>query len=293
MKISEENIEEKIGKVRKVITDCLRKTSLGPIADELVGIAGGGKMLRVRMMFRVGVVTGVPADDLLRSAAAIEILHAASLLHDDVIDGAVLRRGIPSFWVTKVASGSILLGDLLVCQAFKLLGGVGSGRLLPTLVDLANEMCEAEAEQELLLKGKVPEWSTCVSIARRKTGSLFAFTGYASGGKNTKLSNALKDAGYAAGTAYQLADDFVDAYGDQDLAGKTLGNDAKSGKITAASAWRTSNIDPQTYIMNLLTDSEKMLAAWPDVTIAWHDYLKKDLQPVIDSFLESFPIQTV
>ncbi|MDD4869955.1 MAG: polyprenyl synthetase family protein [Kiritimatiellae bacterium] len=293
MRMNEKNIKETISRVRDVMADCLRKTSLGSIADELVGIAGGGKMLRVRMMFRIGAVTGISRDNLLRSAATIEMLHAASLLHDDVIDGAVLRRGLPAFWITKGTSGSILLGDLLVCQAFKLVSGVESGKLLPMLITLANEVCDAEAQQELLLKGEMPDWSTCVSIARRKTGALFAFTGYASGGNNTELCNALKNAGYAVGTAYQLADDFFDAYGDPDLAGKTLGSDAKSGKITAASAWRSSNIDPQVYISDLLADSEKMLVAWPDVADAWRDYLKNDLQPVIDSFLSSFPVQTV
>ena len=293
MKTDEKQIEAVLADVRGVVADCLRETSLRSIADELAGVAASGKMLRVRILFRVGAVHGVSMDNLKRIAAAVEMLHAASLLHDDVIDEAVLRRGIPSFWVTKGASGSILLGDLLVCKAFKLISGVGAGRLASVFVDLASEMCEAETEQELLFKGKTPDWSTCVSIARRKTGALFAFSAYAAGGNNSELSTALMNAGYAAGTAYQLADDILDAYGDQGLAGKTLGGDAASRKITAASSWRVSNVDPHVVIGNLLADSEKILLAWPDAAGAWSTYLKEDLVPVIDSFLGSFPVQTI
>jgi len=294
MKIDEKQMQGAIDDVTKIMSDSLRKTSMAPIIDKLLGVIGGGKMLRVRMMMRIGAVTGVSGDTLRKSAAAIELLHAASLLHDDVIDGAVLRRNVPAFWVTKGTSGAVLLGDLLVCQAFKLVSGAeDGGNLVPVLIDQANEMCEAETEQELLLKGQVPDWQTCVSIARRKTGSLFAFAGYVSGGSDARLCAVLKNAGYAAGTAYQLADDFFDAYGDSELAGKTLGNDAMAGKITAASAWRSSKKDPQVYIEELLSDSGKKLESWPVVAGAWQDYLKTDLASVIESFMKFFPVQAV
>jgi geranylgeranyl pyrophosphate synthase len=293
MSVNEKKIEALFRDVRVVIADCLRASVLSSMADELAGVVGTGKMLRVRMMCRLGAVTGVPAEDLVRAAATVEMMHAASLLHDDVIDGAVLRRSVPAFWVTKGAAGAVLLGDLLVCQAFKLISMVDNGRLVSVCVDLATEMCEAEVEQELLLKGKTPDWRTCVDIARRKTGSLFALAGCAAGGKDEKLCKALMNAGYAAGTAYQLADDILDAHGDQDMAGKTLGSDAVLRKITAASSWRASNVDPHLFIRNLLSDSEEMLLAWPDVAGAWGDYLRGDLIPVIDSFLGSFSVQAV
>ncbi len=288
MKKDRNHIDSAIGGVRAIIADCLRNTSLGVITDELVGVASSGKMLRVRMIFRVGAEQKVPMENLARVAAAVEMLHAASLLHDDVIDGAVIRRAAPSFWVEKGAAGAILLGDLLVCQAYKLVADVESGRLLAMMIKLASEVCDAEAEQELLLKGKAADWQTCISIARRKTGALFAFAGYASGGRNEEVSHALMNAGYAVGTAYQLADDILDAYGSEESAGKTLGSDAASSKITAVSAWRTDGIDPLAYIGDLLDSSTKMLVAWPSVAAAWQEYLDKDLSPVIDSFLAYF-----
>ena len=285
-------IESAIAGVRGVITDCLKSTSLGAIANDLVSVASSGKMLRVRLMFRTGSIQGMSMEDLARVAAAVEMLHAASLLHDDVIDGAVMRRAVPAFWIEKGAAGAILLGDLLVCQAYKLVNEVDAGRLMTTLIKLAEEVCDAEAEQELLLKGKPADWSTCVRIARRKTGALFAFAGYAAGGADAALSQALMNAGYAAGTAYQLADDILDAYGDEELAGKTLGSDAVSNKVTAASACRVNDIDPVVYIGNLLNSSEEMLVAWPAVAAAWREYLEKDLSPVIDSFLAHFHART-
>ncbi|OGV65562.1 MAG: hypothetical protein A2283_13915 [Lentisphaerae bacterium RIFOXYA12_FULL_48_11] len=291
MKPDEKYIEAAIAGVRRVVADRLRGTSLGAVADDLVNVAASGKMLRVRLMFRIGFAQGVSMETLTMVAAAVEMLHAASLLHDDVIDGAVLRRAVPSFWVSKGASGAILLGDLLVCQAYKLVNESESGRLMTMLIKLTNEVCDAEVEQELLLKGKPADWPTCVSIARRKTGALFAFAAYAAGGGDSKLSQALLDAGYAAGTAYQLADDILDAYGDEDFAGKTLGSDAVSSKITAASAWRADGVDPLANIGDLLLDSGKKLVAWPDVADAWGEYLEKDLSPVIDSFLVNFNVR--
>jgi len=294
MRIDEKQMECALAGVRKLMADGLRNTSMASITDEIVAVIGNGKMLRGRLMFRVGAVTDASVDTLTRSAAAIELLHTASLLHDDVIDGAVLRRSVPAFWVTKGASGAVLLGDLLMCQAFKLVNEAEvNKRLISVLIDQISEMCEAETEQELILKGQIPDWPTCVSIARRKTGSLFAFAGFVAGGIDDRLCDALKDASYSAGTAYQLADDLFDAYGNPDQAGKSLGNDAIAGKITAASSWRLSNVEPQAYIEQLLRDSEEKLQPWPAVAGAWRDYLKTDLATVIEAFLKSFSAQTV
>ena len=274
--------------VRGLITDCLRSTSLRVIAEDLALPIRSGKLLRTRMILRLGGAAGVPLDDLKRAGAAVEMLHAASLLHDDVIDGALLRRGVPAFWVEKGASGAVLLGDLLVCQALKVVSGVDSGRLVPALIEYANEMCEAETEQELLLKGATPEWKACLSIARRKTGSLFAFGGYAAGGRDAALCAALSEAGYTIGTAYQLSDDLFDATGDEGEAGKSLGHDAEAGKVTAASACKHSGVDPRACIEDLCEGSNESLTPWPAVAAAWADYVALDFKPVISAFVRSF-----
>ena len=78
-----------------MILDSLRKTSIAPVLDELCGAIIGGKMLRARLPLEVGSATGAPRDTFLRSAAAVEMVHAASLLHDDVIDGGLRFRPLP------------------------------------------------------------------------------------------------------------------------------------------------------------------------------------------------------
>ena len=183
--------------VRRAAADSLRETSVGPLVDEMRALLVGGKMLRARLALRLSGASDVPHAVCLRIAAAVEMIHAASLLHDDVIDHAFLRRGESAFWVTKGATGSILLGDLVVARAVKMMTDTGRLSLVCDLVAALGEMCDAEAQQELLLRNRQPDWATCVSIARRKTGSLFAFAAQSCAGENAALRAALREAGYA------------------------------------------------------------------------------------------------
>lgn len=281
--------------VHDLMLDSLRKTALGPVIDELSGAIGGGKMLRARLTLKVGSATDAPRDTLRRAAAAVEMVHAASLLHDDVIDGGLLRRGVPSFWKKKSVSGAILLGDLLVCKAVQMLDGIENGRLGGMLVRQAAEMCDAEAEQELVTGGNAKDpgfaggcagasWEKGVSVARRKTGSLFAFAAAATDGSDEKRGAALLEAGYRIGTAYQLADDLMDACGESVRDGKDLGKDALNGKLTSVSALRRTNMLVLQSIRDLREDSWRLLIAWPALKNAWNEYLANDFDPVIALF---------
>lgn len=310
--------------VHDMIMDSLRNTSLVPVIDELSGAILGGKMLRARLSLKVGSVTGAPRDTLRRVAAAVEMVHAASLLHDDVIDGGLLRRGVPSFWKKKSVAGAILLGDLLVCKAVQMLEGIENGRLGGMLVRLAGEMCDAEAEQELVTSGDAKDpgfrrrlesyggqvaggpgfagasWEKRVSVARRKTGSLFAFAAAAADGSDATLrsgeapslrstseerAEALLEAGYRIGTAYQLADDLMDACGKPVGDGKDLGKDAVRGTSTSVSALHNADIHVRQCIDELCASSSMLLSAWPSVRNAWNEYLRGDMAPVIHRFV--------
>ncbi len=261
---------------------CLAATALRALADSAPGLIGQGKMLRARLALRVGPATGAAPIDTVRAAAAVELTHAASLLHDDVIDGGVLRRGAPAFWVEKGVSGAILLGDLLLFKALELVAAVDPATLLPALVRLTGEVCEAETEQELLLRGAPAGWEQCLRIARRKTGPLFAFAALAGAGADPRLARALEASGYEVGTAYQLADDLLDVAGDPALAGKTLGSDSARAKVTAAAAALNEPVDPPAVIRELCAISAARLVEWPAVQSAWQAYLDLDLRPAID-----------
>jgi geranylgeranyl pyrophosphate synthase len=208
------------------------------------------------------------------------MIHSASLLHDDVIDGGVLRRGNPAFWVEKGIKAAVLFGDVLVSRTVTDVHD-NAPHLLPVLLQTVEEMCDAEAEQELLTPGGESAWTRCIRIARGKTGSLFALAAYACGGADEELRSALRESGYAIGTAYQLADDLLDACGDSLSAGKTLGNDATDGKTTAASAWQDGNQDPRAHIAELCESAESGLSAWPAVREAWREFVARDMEPRI------------
>lgn len=278
-------LEQGLDEVGRLMADTLSRSPLRALISDYRGLLANGKMLRARLAFRVGPAAGVPHRTLVRAAAAVELIHSASLLHDDVIDGGYLRRGAPAFWVERGIAGAILLGDLMLFKALDLLDEVEGGRLVPVIIKLTGEVCEAETEQELILRGKPSEWESCISIARRKTGALFAFMGHAAGGADPALRDALTEAGYAAGTAYQLADDILDANGDSKSAGKTLGRDEARRKATAARVTLPPNVDPAAHVEELCDSARRRLSDWPSVQQAWDAYMALDLHPALEKNL--------
>ena len=280
-------IEQHLDEVRQLMMDCLAETPIHAALADCNNLFGTGKMLRSRLLLRLGPATGIAHSTLLRVAGAVELIHAASLLHDDVIDGGFLRRGAPAFWVERGIPAAILLGDLLLFKAFELLISVDNGRLIPTAIQLTGKVCEAESEQELVTRGRDADWDQCVNTARLKTGALFAFSAYAAGGHDSKLCAALQEAGYAVGTAYQLADDILDAHGDPALAGKTLGRDKARNKATAARVKPSDKIDPLKTINDLLTSAREHLDPWPPVQKALDLYLALDLRPTLNPCLNA------
>ena len=276
-----------LDEVRKLMAGCLAETPLHSALADCKNLFGTGKMLRSRLALRVGPAAGVAYSTILRAAAGVELIHAASLLHDDVIDGGFLRRGAPAFWVDRGIPAAILLGDLLLFKALELVSPAENGRLLPVIIKLTGEVCEAESEQELITRGNLADWDTCVNTARRKTGALFAFAAHACGGDDPELTAALQEAGYAVGTAYQLADDILDANGDAESAGKTLGRDEAREKITAARAKPPDNVDPVKTINDLLTSARSGLDPWPTVREAWDVYIARDMRPALEQCLSA------
>ena len=281
------DLEERLADVRRLMARGLGETVLEKMAGG-EQFSSTGKMLRSRLLLRVGGALETPRTVLLHAAAAVEMIHAASLLHDDVIDGGFIRRNLPTFWMERGVPGAILVGDLMLFKALDLLGDVDDGRLVRSLVKMTGEVCDAEAEQELFLRGRTPTWENCVAIARRKTGSLFAFAAFAAGGRDAVLAAALQEAGHTAGTAYQLADDILDVVGSEAEAGKTLGTDESRHKTTAASAAAVTGVDPATYVELLLEEAEESLARWPRAQRAWQDFIAQDLRPSVAKSLAAF-----
>ncbi len=276
------DLDSHLESVTALIIDTLKETSLSGLVKESASLVGlGGKMLRSRLVYRLGTALDNDPKLMVYGSAAVEMIHTASLLHDDVIDGGVLRRGMPTFWVEKGSAGAILLGDLLLFKAIDLICRVAEGRYTHDLVKLTGEVCEAESEQELILNGKDSELEICQSIARRKTGALFAFAALINGCGDDQRSASLKESGYLLGTVYQLADDILDTREDPSC-GKTLGTDAARDIVSAA---RLDEGKLLAHLENLKAEACDILDGDNEALQGIQTYIAEDLQPAIDSLL--------
>jgi geranylgeranyl pyrophosphate synthase len=164
-------------RVRSRLADCVRdvvrQTGLEGGEERLAG----GKMLRTRLAGRIRECAGAADPDALAEVCtAAELVHSASLCHDDVVDGSEMRRGGPSLWTEVGRTGAILVGDLLFAEAVRMVRAAGDGKFVADFADKMKETSAAEAEQELVWRGKKPDEETHIRLARGKTGPLFAFT---------------------------------------------------------------------------------------------------------------------
>jgi len=281
--VSDKTVKPLMDGVRQVIA-----RSVGVIAGQLGDVPGlesvmPGKMLRTRLAARLNarLNPGDDIDDLIRICAATEMIHTASLCHDDVIDQATTRRAEPALWCVTTPSCAILIGDLLLCEAMATIGHVRDGHFANSLLAKIREVCMTEAEQELALRNKQLDTETCLRVARGKTGPLFAFVAQVCGGDDEELSAALEEAGYRIGTAYQLGDDVLDMSGLDDVLGKTLGTDAQRGKLTLPQDAKRGAREACARIRALLESALDCLAPWPAAQAGLREYLRHDLKPAV------------
>jgi geranylgeranyl pyrophosphate synthase len=266
--------------IRQVMRDRLMPVLQTVGLEDLEAFCISGKMLRGGLTMALGGATGREKTDLVRLAAGIELLHAGSLLHDDVLDGAEIRRMAPAFWVTHGASGAILLGDVLFFAALQEISAVEQGRWTGLLSECAGRVCLGESIQELRISVE-PDWRGCEQIAREKTGPLFAFAARAAAEYDAEEAHALFEAGMLAGTAYQLADDLLDVAGREDMVGKSLGRDAEKQLLTAAGVAPPPGVDWMGYSKQLLNEAVDKLGAWPKLQDAWCCYSSYVLTPAM------------
>jgi len=259
------------------------------LLDQVGDVAGllPGKMLRTRLVGRLVTFTNpeVSEETLRHACAATEMVHTASLCHDDVIDHGAIRRGLPTLWQVTSPAGAVLVGDLLLCEAMKLLMEADGGRYLSDFVQKVLEVIEAETEQELLWRGRSVDDETCLRLARGKTGPLFAFVAGLCADEDKTLAAALEEVGYRIGTAYQLADDVLDLVGTEEAAGKSLGTDRARGKFTLPRAGEDGCGGARRLIGQLCRSATEHLAAYPYVRCGIEAFLSCDLEPILTRHL--------
>jgi octaprenyl-diphosphate synthase len=198
--------------------------------------SAGGKRVRPALVILSALACGGSEDDRVISlAAATELVHSASLLHDDVVDETSARRGVATanaMWGNKL---SVLGGDLLLSKAFSLLAGIGNSEILSALSATAVLMSESEMLQAAS-EGSIESWREYYwRIIRGKTASLTGSCcecGAILRGASPATRRALAGYGHTFGLAFQITDDLLDITGDPARTGKDIGTDLIHGKFT-------------------------------------------------------------
>jgi len=198
-------------------------------------IAGGGKRLRPALLLLTAQACGYRGTHHHTLAAVVEMIHTATLLHDDVVDESALRRGHATANATFGNAASVLVGDFLYSRAFQLMVTVESVPVLKILSDATNVIAEGEVLQ--LLNSGDPDVNEerYLAVIRRKTAKLFeaaARLGAVLGHAGPELEESLARYGMHLGTAFQLIDDVLDYTGDHASMGKNPGDDLAEGKPT-------------------------------------------------------------
>ncbi len=195
----------------------------------------GGKRLRPSLLLLCAHLFSEAGNSAIRLGAVVEILHAATLVHDDVIDIAHTRRGRPSTNIQWGNHTSVLAGDWLYMQAFQIALRERNFHILDILIGLTQLMVEGELIQlERIGKMDVTE-ADCMEIVDRKTAGLFsacAKLGSVVGGADTAQEEKLGEFAWNLGMAFQLIDDLLDFTSREQTLGKPVGNDLREGKIT-------------------------------------------------------------
>ena len=203
------------------------------LADHL--ISAGGKRLRPLIAIAAARMCGGEGDACLKLATAVEFIHTATLLHDDVVDGSQLRRGKVAAHLIWGGASSVLVGDFLFARAFELMVETGSLRVLDILSKASSVIAEGEVLQLTRAHDLNLDQETYLEIIAAKTAELFAAAaeaGAVSAGEPRERAAALREYGLNLGLAFQLTDDVLDYGGAAETLGKNAGDDFREGKAT-------------------------------------------------------------
>jgi geranylgeranyl pyrophosphate synthase len=211
-------------------------TGGGPVADAgRETLASGGKRLRPMLVYLCAPADGRSAPAVVTAGAAVELIHMATLVHDDQLDAAPLRRGRPTVWHARGATVATATGDHLFARAFAELAADGDMEAVTVLSDACLDLARGEIRQREQAGDPATTPEQYLERCRLKTGRLFAaaaWLGARAGGLGANDAAALADFAEALGLAFQIADDVLDCDGDPDTTGKALGTDLLDGTIT-------------------------------------------------------------
>ena len=231
-------IDSQLSRVKELINEQLTSPAgAGDVNRLLKHVRGrSGKMIRPGLVLLAGGCCGKITDEHIRVAAIVEMIHCATLLHDDVIDEGQKRRGRPTInnlWGNEAA---VLLGDFLLGRVFEMCAELGS-RVAKVIAGVAVRVCEGELRQIIQRQNWQLSESEYIDVITEKSAVLFSSScqlGAFSAQATETQARSLAEFGMNAGIAFQITDDLLDIIGDESKTGKTLGRDADKHKLTLA-----------------------------------------------------------
>jgi len=228
-------VQSDMGGVNQIILEKARSdVELIPeLARHLID--SGGKRMRPMLTIAASKLCGYEGDGHVKLAASVEFMHTATLLHDDVVDESDLRRGKVAARLLWGNQASVLVGDFLLGQAFKMMVDVGSLGALRVLSNAAAVIAEGEVMQLGTAKNTATTEDEYLAVINAKTAALFsaaAEIGAIIANRPAAEQSALRAYGKNLGLAFQLVDDALDYSGEQAKIGKSIGDDFREGKVT-------------------------------------------------------------
>ncbi|MGB0084032.1 MAG: polyprenyl synthetase family protein [Rhodomicrobiaceae bacterium] len=228
-------VADDMARVNRIILDKARSdVDLIPeLARHLID--SGGKRVRPMLTIAAAKLCGYDGDSHVKLAVSVEFMHTATLLHDDVVDQSDLRRGKVAARLLWGNEASVLVGDFLLGQAFKMMVEVGSMGALRVLSNAAVVIAEGEVMQLSVSKNTATTEDEYLGVINAKTAALFSAAAEVGGiiaERGGAEQAALRSYGKNLGLAFQLVDDALDYSGEQAKLGKSVGDDFREGKIT-------------------------------------------------------------
>ena len=231
-------IDSQLSRVKELINEQLTSPAgAGDVNRLLKHVRGrSGKMIRPGLVLLAGGCCGKITDEHIQVAAIVEMIHCATLLHDDVIDEGQKRRGRPTInnlWGNEAA---VLLGDFLLGRVFEMCAELGPP-VAKVIAGVAVRVCEGELRQIIQRQNWQLSESEYIDVITEKSAVLFSSScqlGALSAQATETQARSLAEFGMNAGIAFQITDDLLDIIGDESKTGKTLGRDADKHKLTLA-----------------------------------------------------------
>ena len=253
-------------------------------------VNSGGKRIRPLICILIAKALGYKGNKLTQLASSIELLHTATLIHDDVVDESSSRRGKESIHKKWDNAHGVLVGDFVYSKAFQLMAGLRNPKIIKILADSTNIISEGEVLQLSLKNKAIISEKDYFEIIGRKTAELFKAASQSAAVLSGVSNEVVKTAGdfaYSLGIAFQIQDDLLDYFGNKELTGKKIGKDFEEGKITLPllrTIELTSNKNKKT-ILKLISKKDSSSLSKVIEIIKGSGALK-EVQEIYNSYIE-------